>query len=103
MTHRGGSAALIVLALVLLVVESGADTVTQAYQYDDLGRLVEVAQDGAALTYAYDANSNLVARTVPEPRALLLQLSALASLIVVRCLRGRRRREEDVGGPVVAE
>ena len=102
MTHRGGSAALIVLALVLLGGESGADTVTQAYQYDDLGRLVEVAQDGAALTYAYDANSNLVAR-IPEPRALLLQLSTLASLIVVRCLRGRRRREEDVGGPVVAE
>lgn len=90
MTRIGGSAALVALALVLLGGASGADTVTQAYRYDDLGRLVQVEQDGTALTYRYDANSNLVARTVPEPRWLLLQLSALASVALLRLVRGQR-------------
>lgn len=61
-----------VIGLLGFAIAAAGDAISVTYQYDIAGRLTNVSYDAAsAIAYAYDANGNLLERTVtrslPEP------------------------------------
>lgn len=78
------------MALCLASSLADAQTLEYQYQYDAAGRLVQADIGPQSITYGYDANGNLLTRTVPEPSRDLLMLAAWASVWLL-WRRSRRR------------
>jgi len=86
------SRALLFVGVLAWASASGAHTqVTQTYTYDDAGRITSVSDGTTAITYTWDANTNMLTRTVPEPTSGLLTAAALLTLAQLRRLRSQKR------------
>jgi YD repeat-containing protein len=58
--------------------------VTRTYTYDDAGRITSVSDGTTMITYTWDASTNLVRRTVPEPTSGALLAAAVTTLAMLR-------------------